>query len=396
MPIPSPFHSRISALATSQEWREWSGYYSIAKYNATHEREYYSVRSAAGLFDVSPLFKYEITGPDALRLVDRIMTRDITKCQVGQVMYSPWCDEEGKVIDDGTISRLGENRFRITAADPSYRWFEDCGYGMDVDVQDISAELGALAIQGPKSREILMKAFPEADVENLKYYWLTQTQSAGYPLSISRTGYTGDLGYEVWVSPEHAEKLWDRLAEIGQGYQLTPIGLIVLDMLRVEAGLILIEVDYISTFSARIESQKSSPYDIGLGWTVKLNAGDFIGKKALVAENKNGPKWSFVGLDIYWPDLEQKFGEVNLPPQIPGQASRSPLPVYKSGRQIGQMTSISFSPILKKYIAIGTIEREYAQIGQLVDLEVTVEYSRDTVRATIADPSFFNPTRKRA
>ncbi len=396
MPITTPFHSRTAALCKSNEWREWSGYLAASTYGVTHEYEYYAVRNAAGLIDVSPLFKYEITGPDALRLVDRIMTRDITRCKVGQVMYSPWCDEDGKVIDDGTISRLEEQRFRVTSADPSLRWFQDCGYGMDVDVKDVSTQLAALAVQGLHSRDILKRVVKQANLDTLRYYWLAEAEMNGFPITVTRTGYTGDLGYELWVAPEHAETLWDTLMDAGHDYGIAATGLVALDMLRIEAGLLLIEIDYISAQKAVIESQKCSPYEIGLGWAVKLDGEDFIGRRALIEEQKRGRTWEFVGFEIDWPSLEELFGEWDLPPKVPNRASRSAIPIYKNGRQIGQATSITFSPLLKKFIAIGTVELPYAQLGAVVDVEITVEFNRLKGKAKLVKLPFFEPERKRA
>src|SRR5688572_938540 len=209
MPFTTPFHSRTALLNYTQEWRDWSGYMMAALYEPSHEREYYAVRNSAALFDVSPLYKYEITGPDALALVNRIMTRDFNKCAVGQVMYSPWCDDEGKVIDDGTVARLEENRFRLTAATHNLRWFQDCGLGLKATVTDVSLEMAALALQGPHARNILKQVVRGVELDTLKFFRLAEGQAAGFPITITRTGYTGDLGYELWVAPEHAERLWD-------------------------------------------------------------------------------------------------------------------------------------------------------------------------------------------
>jgi aminomethyltransferase len=395
MILPTPFHSRTADLCESHEWRNWSGYLSAGLYEPSHEREYYAIRNSAGLIDVSPLFKYEVTGPDALRLVDRLLPRDVTKCHIGQVLYSPWCDEDGKVIDDGTIARLAENQFRITAADPSLRWFQDVGYGLDAEVRDVSAELAALALQGPLSRAILKEVVEGVDFDALPYFYLAQGSVDGFPLTVTRTGYTGDLGYELWVRPEYAERLWDCLLDRGSRYGLLPAGIIALDMARVEAGLIMIDVDYKSSHKALIEAQKSSPYEIGLGWTVKLDAGDFIGRRALRAEKARGSTWAFVGLEVAWVDLERLFGAVGLPPQLPRRASRSPVPLYKGNRQVGQITSHTFSPILKKYIGIGNVLTPFAAPGSRVDVEVTVEYSRELAPATVVPTPFFDPKRKR-
>ncbi|HKY78453.1 MAG TPA: aminomethyltransferase family protein [Anaerolineales bacterium] len=396
MPIPTPFHSRTALLCQTNEWRDWSGYLSAVTYRPSHEAEYFAVRNAAGLLDVSPLYKYEVTGPDAQRLVNRVMTRDLAKCRVGQVMYSPWCDEQGKAIDDGTISRLGETQFRITAADPSLRWFQDVGYGMDVEVRDISTSLAALALQGPSSRAILQNTFKIPELDTLPYYHLLQTEFEKKSLTITRTGYTGDLGYELWVTPEDAPLLWDRLIETGRNYGLLPIGLAALDMLRVEAGLLLIEVDYTSSLHARIPQQRSSPYEIGLGWAVNLSKADFIGKQALLKEKKRGSPRSFVGLEVEWMELEALFGKVNLPPQVAGRASRNPVPLYSNGRHIGQATSLVFSPILKKYLALGTLGTEYLKRGSEIEIEVTVEYQRRRAPAQVSRLPFFDPPRKKA
>jgi aminomethyltransferase len=396
MPIPSPLHSRTAPLCTTQEWRDWSGYLAAITYQPSHELEYYAVRNGAGLLDVSPLFKYEVTGPDAARLIDRVMTRNIAKAKIGQVMYSPWCDEDGKVIDDGTISRLGDQHFRLTAADPSARWFQDVGYGLNAQIRDVSTELAALALQGLNSRAILNLIFPNAGLDSLRYYHLAQAEFAGTPVTITRTGYTGDLGFELWLAADKAPQLWDRLMEVGRGFGILPLGLAALDILRVEAGLLLNEVDYPSTLHARIASQKSSPYEIGLGWAVDLDKPDFIGQRALQHEKKHGTPRSFVGLEVDWLDLETLFGHANLPPQVAGRASRSPVPVYVNDQHVGQATSMVFSPILKKYVALATIRSGYAQLGTEVEFEITVEYERFRAIARVSKLPFYDPPQKKS
>ncbi len=396
MPIPTAFHSRAAALCQTQEWRDWSGYLSAISYQPSHEFEYYAVRNAAGLIDVSPLYKYEISGPDASRLVDRIITRDVSQCAVGQVLYTPWCDENGKVIDDGTVTRLEAQRFRITAADPSLRWFQDSGFGLDTEVRDVSRELAALAIQGPSSRAVLQACLKEIDLDRLPYYHAAEAKLGEIPLTVTRTGYTGDLGYELWIAAEHAEMVWDRLMEAGAGYGLQPVGLAALDMLRVEAGLLLIDVDYSSVRSAHIESQTSSPYELGLGWAVDLEGADFVGKRALLGEKERGAPRSFVGLRVPWADLERLFGAMDLPPQVAGRASRSALPLYVGRRHVGQATSMLFSPILKEYIALATVDSRYARRGQTLEIEITVEYKRQRANATVSKLPFYNPPWKKA
>ncbi|MCB9136087.1 MAG: aminomethyl transferase family protein [Anaerolineales bacterium] len=402
MPLPTPFHPRTAELNQGQEWRHWSGYLGAGVYEMFHEREYWAIRNAAALIDVSPLFKYEFTGPDAERALDRIMTRDIRKCRVGQVMYSPWCDDEGKVIDDGTISRLGEQHFRVTSADPSWRWFMDVAWGMDVEIRDVSTEVASLALQGPNSRAILKAAIQQTNkptnppINTLRYFYLTSATIADIPVTITRTGYTGDLGYELWFAPEHAVRVWDTLMAAGEGYGIMPAGLAALDISRIEAGLVLIEVDYLSSPRTYIPGQKSSPFEIGLGWAVKFAEGkDFVGRKALEAEAKNGSTWALAGLEIDWVSLEKIYGAKDLPVQVTGRSNRSSVPLYVGHRQVGYVTSHTFSPILKRYIGLATLETRFAEPGTELEMEFTVEHHRERGRAVVRKLPFYDPEWKR-
>jgi aminomethyltransferase len=404
MPLPTPFHSRTSELNQGQEWRHWSGYLGAGVYEMFHEREYWAIRNAAALIDVSPLFKYEFTGPDAEPALNRIMTRDMRKCRVGQVMYTPWCDDEGKVIDDGTVSRLGEQRFRVTSADPSWRWFKDCAWGMEVEIRDVSAQLASLALQGPNSRAILHSlisnyvgnAVSALPITNLKYYHLMQATLSSIPLTVTRTGYTGDLGYELWFTPENALRVWDCLMEAGEGYGIMPAGLAALDISRIEAGLVLIEVDYFSSPRTFIPGQKSSPFEIGLGWAVKFAEGkDFVGRKALEAEAKNGSTWALAGVEIDWVSLEKIYGAKDLPVQVTGRANRSSVPLYIGHRQVGYVTSHTFSPILKRYIGLATLETQFSKPGTELEMEFTVEHYRERGRAVVGKLPFYEPPQKR-
>ncbi len=401
---PTPFHPRTSALNEPQTWRRWAGYLTAGSYELTHEREYWAIRNAAALFDVSPLMKYLITGPDAMRLLNRVVTRDVSKCAIGQVMYTPWCDEHGKVIDDGTVSRLGEQTFRLTAADPNYRWLSMNAVGLNVKIEDVSDTTAALSLQGPNSRIILdsisnpptpLSSASGASVSNLRYFRLMETKINGIPVTISRTGYTGDLGYEIWADAKDAAPLWDALMSAGHDYGLTPAGILALDIARVEAGLLLIEVDYNSTRHAIIEAQKSSPYEINLGWAVNLDKGNFNGRKALAAEKARGPAWQFVGLEVEWKGLERLYLDEGLPPQLPNITVRASLPVSSMGQQVGYASSSCWSPLLKKYIALAHLETPHARPGNLVMLEVTVEHKRRYAPARVVALPFFNPERKR-
>lgn len=395
MPIGTAVHERTFKLCESLNYREWSGYYAVSVYETHHEHEYNAIRNSAALIDVTPLFKYRVTGKDATKMVNRVITRDINKVAVGQVIYCCWCDEQGKVIDDGTISRLGENSYRWTAADPSMRWFRQNALGLDVTIEDISDKVAALALQGPTSGRLLKKV-AEPDISNLKYFRFIQGKIAGVEVDISRTGYTGDLGYEIWIPWGEAPRVWDALMAEGRQFDIHPTGMLALDVARIEAGLILIEVDYFSSKKAMIESQKYSPYEIGLGRLVDLKKEHFIGRAALEEENLRGPARVLRGLDIHWSDIERLYDAVGLAPQVPNTASRAAVPVYRGNAQAGKATSTTWSPTLKKMIALASLEREYASPGTQLQMELTVEAVRHRAGVTVKELPFFNPPRKTA
>ena len=396
MPIGTAFHERTFDLCESLSYREWSGYYAVSSYELHHEHEYNAIRNASALIDITPLFKYRLTGKDATRLVDRVITRDMQKVKVGQVIYTPWCDEQGKVIDDGTVSRLQENTYRWTAADPSLRWFTQNAAGMDVAIEDISESTVALALQGPTSGKLLRSFVKDADIENLKYFRVTSGTLAGVPVDISRTGYTGDLGYEVWIPAEHAIKVWDALMEHGKAFDIHAAGMLALDVSRIEAGLLLIDIDFNSSKKALIDEQKYSPFEMGLGRLVNLDKNRFVGQKALIEEQKLGSAREIVGLEIDWPQVESLYEAVGLPPSISPIASRVAIPVFKEGSQVGKATSSTWSPTLKKMIALATVKREFTRPGTRLQFEITVEAVRHQVRATVVKTPFFNPKRKTA
>jgi aminomethyltransferase len=395
MPIGTAVHDRTFALCESLNYREWSGYYAVSAYESHHEHEYNAIRNASALIDVSPLFKYLVTGRDAARLVDRLITRDVAKMQVGQVYYTPWCDEHGKVIDDGTVSRLAEQTFRWTAADPSLRWFRQNAEGLDVQVEDISEQVAALALQGPTSGRLL-RAVANADIDRLRYFRVTRGTIAGVPVDISRTGYTGDLGYEIWIPAERAVDVWDALIEGGRPYDIKPAGMLALDVARVEAGLLLIEVDFFSSRKAMIPSQMYSPFELGMSRLVNLDKGRFIGQRALREEHARGHTRQIVGLAIDWTDVERIYDSAGLPPSVAATASRVAVPVYRDGRQIGKATSTTWSPVLKRMIALAALDRPHFADATVVQFEITVEAVRHRVSAKVAKTPFFNPERKTA
>lgn len=390
----TPFHSRTSALTQSQAWRRWAGYVAASQYELTHEREYAAIRNSAALFDVTPLYKYHISGPDAAALLNRVVTRDIDKLKLNQVFYTPWCDAEGKVIDDGTITRLEENFFRMTSAESNLRWLHLNAVGLNVRIEDVSESIAALSLQGPESREILKAC--GGDVAGLKYFHAVNTRLRDIPVTVTRTGYTGDLGFEIWSENQHAIALWDLLMEAGRGYGILPAGLIALDIARNEAGLILLDVDYISAKHTLIAQQKSSPFEINLGWAVAREKAHYVGQRALEAERDRPAEWKFVGIDIEWASLERLWAAVGLPPRLPAQAWRMSVPLYKGGKQIGYATSGTWSPILKQYIALAHVRAPHFEAGTAVEMEMTIEHERKRANARVARLPFFDPPRKRA
>jgi aminomethyltransferase len=414
MAVGSPFDERAAPLNVKRNWREWSGFFASSAYAAHHDIEYNAIRNAAALIDVSPLFKYRVAGPDATRLVDRVITRDATKIKQGQVIYTPWCDEHGKVIDDGTIHRLddgdrtpgagtGEDAgaftsptFRWTAADPQLRWLRLNSRGLDVQIDEISYEVCAIALQGPLSRAVL-EAASGADFADLGYYRRRAARIGDIPVDVSRTGYTGDLGYELWADAAQAVPLWDALMEAGSAFAIRPAGMLALDVARVEAGLILIEVDYTSSRAALIPDQSYSPYEIGLGRLVHLEKETpFVGRAALLREiDRGGASRRLVGVELDWADLERLYDDQGLSPSFSGQAWRQQIPAFSGGRQVGRATSGTWSPILKKNVALVSVPPEFEQPGSRLALEWTVEGRHGRVGATVADLPFFDPPRKR-
>ncbi|HYL90558.1 MAG TPA: aminomethyltransferase family protein [Burkholderiales bacterium] len=388
----TPFHERTAALCASHAWRRWAGHVVASSYELTHEREYHVIRAAAALFDVSPLYKYRVEGRDAARLLDLVVPRNVLKAEIGQVLYTPWCDHAGKVIDDGTVARLGEGLFRITSAEPNLRWLEDNAAGMDLEIADVSDSIAALSLQGPMAWSIL----ESLGAPPLKYFRITSARIRNTPVEISRTGYTGDVGFEIWMDRASALPVWDALIEVGQAYGIMPAGMLALDLARIEAGLMLIDVDYVPARKALIDSQLSSPYELDLGWTVDLAKERFIGRDALAKEKARGAQWQFVGIELEWHSLERLYAEVGLATRLPSAAWRMSVPIYSGGEQVGYATSGGWSPLLKKYIALAHLRAPWFALGTSLEMEITVEHRRKRAAARVVKKPFFDPPRKRA
>ena len=390
----TPFHARTARLVQGQTWRRWSGYAAASCYEFTHDREYAAIRSAAALIDVSPLCKYRITGVDATRLLDRVVTRNVGKSEPGQVLYTSWCDARGKVIDDGTISRLGEQSYRLTSAEPGLRWLHRNAFGMQVAIEEVSEALGALALQGPLSRAVL-NAVARDPVDALGYFRVMDNRIAGADIQVSRTGYTGDLGYELWIPADGALAVWDALMAAGREHGIMPAGIWALDVARIEAGLVMLDVDYHSALHAVIEAQKSTPFELSLDWSVAFDKAHYNGRKALLAEKGRGPAWRFVGIEVDWDSFEALYAAVDLAPAIPAVAWRASVPIYREGRQVGYASSGCWSPLLKKYLVLAHLAAPHFAADTPVEIEVTVEHRRLRAHARVRKLPFFDPPRKK-
>ena len=398
MPRRTAFHTRTSARCQSQSWQEWSGFLSANSYELEHVHEYHAARTASAVFDVSPLYKYHVHGRGAAALLDRVLTRDASKLAVGQVAYTTWCDDEGKIVDDGTVTRLAPERFRLTAAIPTLDWLEDNDLGIGAAIEDVSEALAALSVQGPTSRDLL-QTISNAELGGLRYFRQLETKLAGLPVSISRGGYTGDLGFEIFCDPAHAEALWDAIAEAGRPYNLRPAGNLAQDMLRIEAGLLLIDVDFTSSARTLFEVQKSTPFELGLGWTVALDKEAFVGRDALRTEKARGPRWRTVGLVLDVVALEAVYAGYGMPLHLPDRSWNDAVPIYADAERrdhAGRATSGTWSPLLKQYVAIARVRPELGEPGRSVWIEETVEGQRHPVPARVVKLPFYDPPRKRS
>jgi aminomethyltransferase len=395
--VGTAFYPREQELNKKLAWGEWSGYFAAAVYADFHDIEYNAVREAAAVFDISPLYKYVISGRDAGSLLDRVITRDVSKLQVDQVYYTPWCDEEGKVVDDGTVTRLAADSYRVTAADPSLRWFTMNATGLDVDVQDISEQTAGLALQGNLSREVL-EAATGASWGGLGYFKRRLGRIAGVEVDVTRTGYTGDRGYELWMQASEGLAVWDAIFAAGRDFGIYPAGIRALDVCRVEAGLILIEAEYTSARHAVAVEQRYSPFEIGLGRLVDFGkSSDFVGRRALLDEQRSGgPARRLVGLELEWAGIEGLYAKHGLAPGVSPLTHRDPVPVFKEGRQVGRATSITWGPTIKKMVGFGSVDKALEAPGTRLSVEWSVEGERGKVAASVVPTPFLDLARKRS
>lgn len=406
-PFAGPSFARNSSLAV----REWNGAVGVDRYEPTFEREYWAIRHGAAVLDVSPLFLYEFEGPEAEAAMQRLVTRDVTRCRVDQVMYTAWCNDEGFLLQDGNLIRLGERCFRLSAAEPSLRWFEDVTEDFDVSVRDVGDGVAKLAVQGPLSRDLLLRVLSgeTESFTSLRYFHGCQMEFEGRPVYVTRTGFTGDLGYELWMDLEQdaaghrvdgpAHRLWNALLDSDLGPSVVPMGLAALDAARIEAGLILIDVDYFSASHCLLASRRTSPDESGLGWAVKLVGGnDFVGRRAIEAERQRGVAWRFVGIAVDWDELERVFRPAGLRPDVVGkEPRRQPQPVFdETGKPVGQLTSMFYSPLVKKLLVLADVHADVARPGTSLGFDLRVEMERLRVVGRVTKLPFYDPPHKRS
>lgn len=396
MAIGTAFHPRTVELNRRMSWGDWAGYFAAQVYADFHDIEYNAIREQAALIDVSPLFKYRVHGRDAALLVDRVITRDASRIEIGQVVYTPWCDEEGKVIDDGTVARRGEREFFWTAADPTYRWLDLNAAGLEVQVEDVSDQVAGLAVQGPRSRSVL-EAASGTDLSGLGYFRTRELTLGGVGVHVSRTGYTGDLGFEVWIPAERALAVWDAIWDAGGPHGVRPAGIHALDVSRVEAGLILVDAEYTSARHAISEEQRYSPDEIGLSRLVDLRKTSFVGRRAIARERESGgPARRLVGVQLDWSDIEALYARHGLPPGVSAHVQRAAVPVSRDGSVVGRATSIAWGPTIKRMVGFASVPPALARDGERLQVEWTVEGARGAVGATVVPTPFLDLPRKRA
>jgi aminomethyltransferase len=394
----TPFHPRVEAANETGLWSHWSGYLVAEKYQLSEKFEYFAIRNALGIFDTSPLYKYQITGADAERFLAGVLARDIRKCRTGQAHYTFWCDDRGFVIEDGVVLRLAADRFLLTSAEPNFSYFSNLiGYDR-VEMEEVTDQLGALAVQGPRSRRVLATLAPEA--ETLGYFHLTEAKIGNTGVTISRTGYTGDLGFEVWVPAEGALSVWDAISEEGSGHGLLPFGQIALLMARIEAGLLLLNTDFESSRYAWNDEHRSTPLELGFGWMLRDLDRDraFIGHRAIKRElDERTSRWKMVGLVVDWRAYDEMYQQAGLVPPKDHLPVTEEFMLYDPDYQrVGYATSFMYSPMVQRHIALARVRPELATVGQAVDLEVTINHRYERVPAHVTRLPFFNPERKLA
>ena len=395
----SPFHKRTSALNETGLWEHWSGTLATNRYQMSDKFEYFAVRNAAGIFDSSPLYKYRIAGKDAEAFLAGILARDIRACPPGHAHYTCWLDDGGFVIEDGVILRTGKDEYLLTSAEPNFAYFADRIGRMAVTIEEVSEGIGTLALQGPRSRDLLARLVPQ--MRDIPYFGVAKGEIGGAAVTVSRTGYSGDLGYEIWIEQPDALHVWDTLWDSMEGHGVIPFGLAALYMLRIEAGLLLLDADFDSSRFAWNDAHKSTPIELGWAWMFKDLANDdraFIGRRALEREiSDKTSRWAMRGLVVDWRDYDRVYNEAGLiPPKDHSPIVEDWMCYDDDYERVGYATSFMYSPMLQRHIAIARVKPEFAKLGTKVNLEFTVDHHYEQVAAHVARLPLYNPERKTA
>lgn len=399
MLLPTPFHDRVAAANQTSLWSHWSGHLVVDKYQMSEKWEYVALRNAAGMFDTSPLYKYRVHGPHAERFLAGVLTRDIRRCEVGQAQYTIWCDDRGFVNEDGVVLRTDTSDYFLTTAEPNLAYFGNLASGYELEIDDVSDQYGILSVQGPRSALILSQVAPE--VNALSFFEHTSAIINGAEVIISRTGFTGDLGYEVIVRTEDALGVWDSIVQVGEPHGLTLFGQTALLMARIEAGLLLIDVDFEPSRFAENDEHRSTPLELGLGWMlagIDHDSRPFIGRRAILRERSDATsRWKMTGLEVDWAEYSQRYTAGNLIPPKDHTPVQENMMVYSDVLgQVGYATSFMYSPILQRHIALARIRPDVAVSGTKVNLEFTVNHRYEQIGAYVTPTPFFNPARKTA
>jgi aminomethyltransferase len=400
MPLTTPFHERLAPLNETGLWEHWSGYLTATKYQMSEKFEYVAIRDAAGIFDTSPLYKYRFSGPGAERYIAGVLARDPRRLAPGRAQYQLWCDDRGYVVEDGVLMRIAPDEFWLTAAEPNLDYFRRLvGPRDEVAIDETTADWGILAFQGPRSRSLLASIAP--DMERLPYFGLVQTAIDGVPVTISRTGYTGDLGYEIWVPADGALRAWDALWAATRGYNVIPFGQTALSMARIEAGLVLLDVDFHNSRFAWTDADRTSAIELGFGWMfrdIETTDRAFIGRDAIRREIQDGTsRWKLTGLVVDWREYDRIFLAGGLVPPKDHTPVHDEYYIYDDNlRQLGYATSQMYSPRLQRHIALARVPLDRQAPGSRVKLELAVNHRYEYFDAHVTPLPLYSPPRKTA
>jgi len=411
----TPFHERTSALNETGLWEHWSNCLVAQRYQMSEKFEYFAIRNAAGMFDTSPLYKYRITGGDAERFLGGVLARDPRRCAVGHAQYTLWCDDRGFVIEDGVLLHIADGEYLLTAAEPNLAYFQGLIGRLDATVEDVTEDWGVLSVQGPYARDLVAAVAPQA--KDLGYFGIVRAKVAGVPVLVSRTGYTGDLGYEIWAPAADAVAVWDAVAAAGKGRGVIPFGMTALYMARIEAGLVLLDVDFHSSRFAWTDADRTTPIELGLGWMFRDLAADggngtaassnghdghddraFIGAEAIKRElREKTSRWQLTGLMVDWRDYDRIYDAAGLIPPKDHTPIQDEYYVYDEGlNQLGYATSQMYSPMLQRHIALARVPLALTAPGSRVKLELPVAHRYEYFDASVTRLPLFNPQRRTA